>query len=33
MLTRAKKSFLNNNNIAIQNSKVVVTISILNEDE
>ena len=33
MLPKARKSLLNNNNIAIQNSKIVVTIPILNPDE
>lgn len=33
MLTQAKRSFLNNDNITIPNSKIVVTISIPNPDE
>ncbi len=33
MLTRARRGFLNNDNVAILNSKVAVTIPILNPDE
>lgn len=33
MLRRAEKCFFNNNNIAILNNKVVVTISIHNVDK
>ncbi len=33
MLTRARKGLLNNDNIAILNSKIVVMIPILNPDE
>ena len=33
MLTRARKDLFNNNNIAILNSKVGVTILILNPDK
>ncbi len=33
MLTRVRRSLLNNDNVAILNSKVAVTIPILNPDE
>ncbi len=33
MLTRERKSLLNNDNVAILNSKIVVTISVPNPDE